>query len=480
MQAQMKGWEVIDGDLNWDAGSEYYDMDARDRVACFDKAGRCVGLAGITVDNKRNAASVNMTIYGTTAMNAERQELSFRLWRASTNETYFLRTANDEPILFEQDKLIGCPPAEPITLVTDNQKMQNIELERGWNWVSFNVKPGEHSLAGLFSTNDVFEQGDYVVFSTNKGVRTAEYSEFLGKGCWSNCLPFNADRITMNIYVSHPCVVSVAGSEYTDADRYVQLTNRAGREGTWNDLPYLLTVDQPINMALSDLASITLMDGTIVKSRKEFAVIDRATNTWVGSLQTMHPGVGYYIRYYNDDIRMKYTNTNVAAKAPAKRSRATAYESEELTTLDLTLTQGGEHMTSMPVIAQVENATEWLESDAIMAYAGGELTGVATLTELPDGRQLAFLTVSAEQGDDIRFAHVRDGEVIALSSKHSALSYDGNGVAGTLDQPYLISFNGEDGANGIYDLGGVRYPNMKSLKNRPGVLIINGKKELKK
>lgn len=70
--------------------------------------------------------------------------------------------------------------------------------------------------------------------------------------------------------------------------------------------------------------------------------------------------------------------------------------------------------------------------------------------------------------------------MIALSSKHSALSYDGNGVAGTLAQPYLISFNGEDGANGIYDLGGVRYPSMKSLKNRPGVLIINGKKELKK
>lgn len=460
------------------AGSEYYDMDNRDQVACFDKTGHCVGRAGITVDNKRNTASVNMTIYGTTAMNADRQELSFRLWRASTNEVYFLRQQNGEPIFFEHTKLMGCPPDEPITLVTYDQKVQNIALERGWNWVSFNVKPGEHNLAGLFSSNEMFEQGDYVMFTTRNGVRTAEYSEFLGKGSWSNSQIFNADRTTMNIYVSHPCVISVAGSEYTDADRYVPLTNSAGKEGTWNDLPYLLTVDQPVNVALSDLASISLMDGTIVKSRKEFAVIDRSTNTWVGSLQTMHPGMGYYIRYYNDDTRMKYTNTNVSAKAPKKGRRADGAESEDSATLDLSLVQGGEHMTSMPVIAQVESSAEWLEGDAIVAYAGGELTGAATLTEMPDGRWLAFLTVNAEQGSDIHFAHVRGDKVMAKS--RATLDYDADGVTGTLDQPYLISFAGEDGADGIYDLAGIRYSSTKSLTNRPGVLIINGKKELKK
>lgn len=455
------------------AGSEYFDMDARDVVAAFDKTGHCVGLAPITVDNKRNSARVNMTIYGTPAMNTAKEEITFRLWRASTSEVYYLRPADGGAIVFEHDNLLGCPPDEPVTLVTYDQKIQEIALEKGWNWVSWNIKPGECNLGNLFLENDVFEPGDYVTFNTNSGVRAAVYSEFLGMGRWSNTQTFDADRITMNIYVSHPCVVTVAGSEYTDADRFVTL-----KGGVWNDLPYLLTVDQPISKALSDLASVNLKDGTIVKSRKEFAVIDRSTNTWVGSLQTMRPGVGYYIRYFNDDKRMAYTNTDVAVKAPRKsRTKAAANTAAQ----GVDLAQGGEHVANMPVIADVATAAEdWLEGDVIVALAGGEVVGTAPLTALADGRCRAFISINAEDGSEVRFAHVRGSEVLALSSKRSALVSDADSVVGTLDSPYLIEFDGDDDAEGIYDLGGIRYPDTKAMKGRHGVWIINGKKELKK
>lgn len=486
VKAQKPQWEVTDVmgyslqmglmarvKVKTAAGSEYFDTDARDVVACFDKSGRCVGVSGISSVSGRGAACVNMTLYGTAAMSAERQELSFRLWRASTSEVYYLRPADGGAIVFEHDKLLGCPPDDPVTLVTYDQKVQEIALGKGWNWVSWNVKPGKCSLGGLFLENEVFEPGDYVTFNTNSGVRTAVYSEFLGTGRWSNPLTFDADRITMNIYVSHPCVVTVAGSEYTDADRFVEL-----KGGAWNDLPYLLSVDQPISKALSDLASVNLKDGTIVKSRKEFAVIDRSTNTWVGSLETMRPGVGYYIRYYNDDKRMRYTNTDVA-KAPRKgRTKAAgAYTTAQ----ELTLVQGGEHVANMPVIADVATAAEdWLEGDVIVALAGGEVVGTAPLTALADGRRRAFISVNAEDGSEVRFAHVRGDKVLALSSKRSALISDADGVAGTLDSPYIIDFGGDDDAEGIYDLGGVRYPDTKAMKGRHGVWIINGKKELKK
>ena len=456
------------------AGSEYFDTDGRDRVACFDSMGRCVGMASITTADGRYHGYVNMTIYGTAAMSAMKEVLTFRLWRASTNEVFFLRRQDGEPVRFESGGLLGCPPDEPLTLVTYDHKMQNIALDKGWNWISFNVKPGEHAMSSLFTSNETFEVGDYIVFKNRSDVQSTVYSEYMGMGRWSNNDVLNADRAVLNVYVSRPCVVSVAGSEYTDADRYVALSNGGHPQGSWNELPYLLNVDQPISMALSDLVSVGLNDGTIVKSRKEFAVIDRKTNTWVGSLRALQPGVGYYIRYSNDDHHMMYTNTDVAPR----NARARMNNAHPEPSAQPAISGAYKSQSAMPVIATVESLDEWQEGDAIVAYAHGEEVGAATLMEMADGRRLAFIMVSADPAADIRFAHVRGDKVMAKS--RATLAYDADGVTGTLDQPYMIAFGDDDTETGVYDIEGRRYRDAQSAGSYPGVLIINGKKELKK
>lgn len=119
------------------------------------------------------------------------------LGSSKTDERFVREGKDGEPVRFESGGLLGCPPDEPLTLVTYDHKMQNIALDKGWNWISFNVKPGEHAMSSLFTSNETFEVGDYVVFKNRSDVQSTVYSEYMGMGRWSNNDVLNADPFVL-------------------------------------------------------------------------------------------------------------------------------------------------------------------------------------------------------------------------------------------------------------------------------------------
>lgn len=128
-------------------------------------------------------------------------------------------------------------------------------------------------------------------------------------------------------------------------------------------------------------------------------------------------------------------------------------------------TSGG----SMNVIARVEGI-ELMEGDQLVAYDGnGEVRGVAS-----NQAQLFFLSVG--RGDKaLSFDIERDGETVATTTQQ--MSYEENGVQGTLDNPAVISFVPMDSleGEGWYSIQGFKLIGKPIQK---GVYIHNGQRIL--
>ncbi len=448
--------------LNNEGGREYFDTDKRDIVAAFYN-GVCVGKAYITVNDVNNPM-VNLTVLGNNDM--AKKNLTFLLWNAATNTTsVIVPDTKNGTIAFANGTIIGCPPAKPVIFTTTNEKKQTWNLETGWNWVSLNIKPKNTSINKLFDSNNVFSAGDVIMVN-------GKSSEMSAKNSWSSGVNANG-KYTFQIYVHKPVQATVFGYEFKEEERYVKLDGTSKQTGVWYHLPYLLNVDQPINVAMSGL-----MDnkndgvGTVIKDRKKFAVLNN-DKKWVGSLDYMHPGEGYFIKYFGKDtINVAFTNNE---KSTYTKLNSWNVSEEEEDIISKVAPANSEVRTMMPVIASIANNADFEEDDEIVAFAKGNAIGSAKVTELEDGKQLFFISLNAEDGNIVHFAHVRGTEVLAKSS--SSIVYDGNTVTGTLDVPYTIDFSDTISNNDdAYGISGEKYGKAENIKNRKGVFIIGNEK----
>lgn len=446
--------------LRNEGGHEYFDTDKRDIVAAFYN-GVCVGKANITVNDVNNPI-VNLTVLGNKDMN--KKNLTFLLWNAATNTTSVI-VSDTGNIAFVNGSLVGCPPAEPVNFITTNEKKQTWNLETGWNWVSLNIKPKNTSINKLFDSNDVFSAGDVIMVN-------GKSSEMSAKKSWSSGVSAD-DKYTFQIYVQKPVKATVYGYEFKEAERYVTLKAAPKNGAVWCHLPYLLNVDQPINVVMSGLADNKNNEvGTVIKDRKKFAVLNN-DKKWVGSLDYMHPGEGYFIKYLGKDtINVAFTNN----EKPAYTKLASWSDNEDdAVIVSQVETATSEARTMMPVIASIANDADFEEDDEIVAFAKGNAIGSAKVTELEDGKQLFFISLNAEDGNIVRFAHVRGNEVLAKS--RNGIVYDGNAVTGTLDVPYTIDFSDYVSDNDdAYGISGEKYGKAEDIKNRKGVFIIGNEK----
>lgn len=477
-------------------GDEYFDADENDIVGAFYK-NVCLGSAHITKD-AAGTPYVFLTIKGnddmlpkTSNKKTVYKEISFQLWNAQTNQISILAPQNaGNRINFVNNGVVGCPPDEPVIFKPTNEIMQDISFNSGWNWISFNVTPkNDTGVNCLFQTNDVFTPGDRIVYVNKEGQRIS--SELIedenGKVQWSNGIDGidNTKHHVYQLYAKYPGTFTVFGYHIEDKDRFVTVSpNKTNpRKGLWNELPYLLEIDQPIERAMSDYSRDKSVVGTVIKNLTQFAVAN-ANGKWVGSLAAMHPGQGYYTKYISTsdnptDITIVYSNTTVAKNAPRLTKRISADDES----VDLVLSEASEYNTSMPVIATLGEGVEYEDGDELIAYTNGVIAGRAKATDLglvnssnPEEGKLFFISVNAEEGAPIRFAIVNNGKVKGKSS--NGVSYDSDIVCGSLDNPFAIDFT-QTASGDVYDINGIKLGNSDNLGDRKGVFIINGKKQLK-
>jgi hypothetical protein len=451
---------------------EYEDSE----IGAFDLWGNCIGVAHPQFIQTRDAYYVNMVIYGDPiekpdphATYENENKIIFQLYDSSTGIIYPLTNfrlpdgTTTTVMDFVENASYGSYD-KPVIFLSTDQVMQERELSKGWNWMSFYLKTEE---GAQMPVNYVFEtvlpsleevkDHNYVAYPNE------DHSEIIGS--LGNLTAGKMYKVRMN----QAAKLSLIG-ELVDVETTAQTI-----EPEWNWIGSLARYVMSPDDAFADLNP---EKGDQVKSRTSFAEYNG--QTWEGLLQEIRPGEGYL--YHSKATKAKtfhYPKLSTdMVSAPARR----AADNEEQ---HWTVENSNHYSDNMTILATLRTADGVALVDAeIAAFIDGQCRGSIKCI---DGYY--FLTILGNPSEDnnkpIALKAWVDGAEYDITAKSFYFSGDASygsfkyGVVTlTLDtQTGIRNVVADDGEATWYDLSG------RKLNGKPtekGVFIRNGKKEIVK
>ena len=383
--------EVI---LSTKDGGMVYDTDSEDKVIVLYR-NTCVGMTNIDFDATRYTSKVHLFIHGNESMNGK--ALSFLLWQASTGKVLPLAVEPDSVATFKHGAVYGCGNEQIVRFTVGSSETQNIELEKGWNWISFNVdlNAANSLIMNVMTAADPWSEGDIIKNPTSQEFVTYsnKKDEFVG-----TFNTFDYHRMYM-VYTKAGNTMRVNGDKLKESNRTVTLYG--GNQ--WSELPALLDQTTSVTEALANYYN-KATPGDIVKSHGHFAYFS-ADGKWEGDLKSLRPGEGYLFRRLGQgDVTIHfYSQKNNAPK------QMPAFQ--------------GPGSTTMTMICEVEG-------EGLRAYIGNELVGVATRID-----SLYYLTISSDAVGEIRF-ETEDGTPLR---SEMPITYLPNAHHGSLNAPITLT-----------------------------------------
>ena len=381
-----------------------YDTDADDRVIALYR-NECVGIANVAFDNLTSKTEVFLTVHGNDAMN--RKEIRFQLWQASTGKV--LELTPSRKITFAHGAVYGCGEPTPLVFSTSGSETQNIALNTGWNWISFNLnlQPDSARINEQLSAEAAWTEGDIIKNPANRQFCT--YSA--NQDAFAGTLTGLDYQLIYMVYAKNGNILRIGGDPLKQSK--MQITLRG--DGQWSALPCLLNQSTPLAEALADYFDHATA-GDLVKAHDRFAYFS-ADKKWVGDLTALRPGEGYlFRRMAAGPVTVNFYNTE---RLPDKREKDRVRSAE----------RGfhGTAATNMTMICQIsysdsgltaersnsDNGLTGVAGQALRAYIGDELVGVATPI---DG--LYFLTISSDAVGELRF-ETEDGQSLIVQRSYS-------------------------------------------------------------
>ena len=431
------------------------DTDARDIVGVFDNENVCHGYANISHDAQSGETGLYLTVYDNETSG---RKLNFRLWQYSTGREIVL-TPNTEKktITFTKDAMLGTD--QPVRFDGSDAFVQYFNLNKGWNWVSFNVQS-----ESLFNLNKLLDsmpwtEGDVLTDMSSDLTLTYENKQWLASGETKNVVI--SPKKAYAIKVQKDCTFPVEGTVIKQKDaRTIDLTKG------WNAIGYTPMTNLTVETALSDYYD-QAEEGDVIKSHTEFAYFTKSGNVgrWRGSLQYMKPGEGYMMLCKADTASFTYPYYEMGSSFredwSVSRRLAPAF---------------AKAYANMSVSAVVEGF-EVEDGDQLIAYSNGEECGSVTVNS-----QLStvnYLSIAGDAQQPIWFAIERGGEIVAATDE--VMTFKKNAVIGSPEEPTAINFvhTDADYEAGIwYTLTGIRVGERRPTT--PGVYLFNGKKMLVK
>ncbi|MBO4821859.1 MAG: hypothetical protein J5548_10420 [Prevotella sp.] len=426
--------------------NNFIDVDKKDIIGVFDDNGVCHGVANI--GNGDDEFLVYINVFNDTS---ENKDLHFRLWHSATGNMLLLHT--DEPIQFKASGLVGSV-TNPIILKGGTEFVQTINLQQGWNWVSFNVYGERFFDINKLLSHFPWEEDDILTDNNSTAAFVFHNGEWMASDDVKNfkLMPQNSYAIK----VGNDLTLTIEGTIIRQRDdRTIVLHNG------WNGIGYTPLMNLTVQTALDEYSTNFAQDGDIIKSHDEFAVFSKPSNsskgTWKGSLQYMMPGEGYmllrngegYAAFAYPFFEPGSTFLDeVGTNAPARPVQA-----RKATTMS---------------VSAVTSGLDLMPGDQLLAFAEGELRGAVTAAE----DNVFYISIEGDVQQPLSFAIEREGDIIAVTPE--ILTYKANAVVGTPDAPTKIDFTVRDIPKfGWYTLDGYK---LQGRPTKKGVYIYNGKK----
>lgn len=380
--------------------------DENDIVGAFIDE-QCVGIASPIYNARYDAYYVMLDVYS----NALNAEVDFKVYDASTGNTYVRveTLAPDAIVKFENNRIIG-NMTNPLRWNTLNDLEQQIDLQKGWTWISFYVdvngkyvkdilpKKIENPIIAFKNRNYIsLIQGDTIVNDFELNVQDS----YLAK---------SKVRAKFN----------VVGDKVNPKD--VEMTINLG----WSWIGYPLLFNTSITDAFADLVPLT---GDVVRSQTNFAIYDGYE--WIGTLKVLESGKGYKYKSSSSDSRA-FTYPSVDVNKQVSMRVSTTPRDTHFKPID-----NAAFPNNMAILAKVYNGEELVMDAEVAAFVGGECRA----TVFADENGYVCLTIPGEgQGDVITFK-VKVGENIY--DVDQTIIYKDDDIVGSISEPYIIQIGEE-------------------------------------
>lgn len=387
--------------------------DREDCVAAFVN-GECRGLAKVRYEPSLKKWIAFLTVYSNVYSG---EEVTLRIWDASTCLVY-----GDviESFTFESEELVGTP-LTPKMIHTNNMILRKIELNPGWNWISFNLAFPDSTLNTVLKSLSRPEN-DFIKGQTSFSQYYAEGSQWVGSlSTVSNktMYQYRADLQDTIAMLGMPINLSTAS-----------IPIKTG----WNWIGYLPQVALRVNTALS---SLTPLNGDVIKGQTGFAQYV-AGYGWIGNLEYLRAPEGYLLKTSNPGV-LKYPAASVGAiqdDATEKRNgKSGLIAVRGLGAYWQVNAAAFEYSTTLVAIVQLgeENATE--KGYELGAFAQGELRGSGQALYVEElGAHLFFVTLYGNRsGEQLNFRLYDGHEEIPLLE---TLYFLPNEQIGLVQSPY--------------------------------------------
>ncbi|MDR0791884.1 MAG: T9SS type A sorting domain-containing protein [Chitinophagaceae bacterium] len=434
------GWTVNQGDYKYSMTivgkireNNIFSTNSSDKLAAFVN-GQCVGVVQNTYSASNDLWYTFLTVYSN---NTSSDTLSFRIWDASNGTVY--QATPSTAISFSNGGIVGTT-ANPVIFDGKDMLIEDINLNAGWNWVSFNLNSPYITDINNLLANASWQSNDQIKgdpYSIQNNF--AQYSAKDNRWETGGLTGVNNTSMFM-INSANAQILSISGTIAGLSS--LPITVKANR---WNYISYLPSV----NMTLKEgLAGYDAVSGDVIKSQTGFAMYD-PQNGWVGNLTYLEPAKGYMLyRNTTTDAILLYSSLggslgNISATNPSSKIEAIPVNTQQLP-----IAANFKYANNMTLLAQVEGFN-LQPTDVINAYVGGELSGKATPIHNPlTGNYSFYFNISGETNQPVYFNVERNGQAIATSA--SNISYVSNSSIGTPKKPYPITFDGASAKTTVY------------------------------
>jgi hypothetical protein len=353
------------------------------------------------------------------------ENVDFKVWNAAKG---LIHVNVDSSQAFVKDVVIGSP-SNPYSFKVNNNISTPYYLEKGWNWISFNLETAALNKSKTLLNELNAKDGDLI-----KGL--GKFDQFGTVTGWigeiSNKGGFNLKN-GYKIKVSARDTFNLVGTAILIDTVAIPLS--AG----WNWIGYPLKSNMTINDAL---ANVNFENGDFIKGQKSFATYDKNLG-WIGSLKFLAPRQSYMLKsklvhsltYPNPDII--YNNTrkselhNIDALTKVTSAPWSFNESDFANSMSITMT------------ANICNEEIDVANDYIGAFVGNQCRGFIQPEYEPiSGKYFFFLTVASNSSPENVVFKYFDGSDNKEYQITENTDFVNDQILGSTTTPYSVNLIG--------------------------------------
>ena len=378
--------------------------------------GEVRGMANIIFDSTFNEYFVYMTVYSNQLSG---EDLIFYIWDASDGKLKEASLDTKLTIPFLADSLLGTYKA-PAIFVNTAITGQQILLNQGWTWTSFNVTDARFAYLNILTKSLVLSTSDLIESNTPARFDAYQYNAIdPTQSGWSGTISTTGGITNTKMYKIKLATAQKFNIKGLPVDLNTWSFDLA--QG-WNWLPFVVSKNVLVGDAL---ANLNPTDGDFIKSQSLFAIYSSSIG-WKGSLTYLKAGEGYMIKVgaSQNFTYPEYLNRTNGKISSTKTGGINGLENEVLSN------QYTQFPNTMNAIVKLPKGFETLA----FYNETGQLRGNTTTQNIA-GTDLAFITIYGNQPERLT-AHIGKGKSTQATTK--SIPFSTNAILGSIADPILI------------------------------------------